>query len=67
VTAEALIAFVGERIAHYKAPREVVFAEIPRTSTGKVQKHVLRRLARGEATPGDPGWASAVLAWAAPA
>ena len=67
VTAEALIAFVGERIAHYKAPREGVFAEIPRTSTGKVQKHVLRRLARGEATPGDPGWASAVLAWAAPA
>jgi fatty-acyl-CoA synthase len=54
-TAEELIAFVRERIAHFKAPRAVVFAEIPRTSTGKVQKHVLRRLARGAAAPGDPG------------
>jgi fatty-acyl-CoA synthase len=42
-----LITFVRETIAHYKAPRAVVFTEIPRTSTGKVQKHVLRDRARG--------------------
>jgi fatty-acyl-CoA synthase len=38
-----LIDHVGERIARYKAPREVdVVAELPRTSTGKVQKFELR-------------------------
>ncbi|WP_144186178.1 acyl-CoA synthetase [Elioraea rosea] len=47
-TAEELVAFVRGAIAHFKAPRKVVFAPVPRTSTGKVQKHVLRRLARGE-------------------
>jgi fatty-acyl-CoA synthase len=51
-TAEELIAFVRGRIAHFKAPRAVVFAEIPKTSTGKVQKHVLRRLAQGRQEPG---------------
>jgi len=44
-----LIAHVRGLIAHYKAPRAVVFGEIPKTSTGKVQKHVLRARARGEA------------------
>ena len=44
-----LIAHVRSLIAHYKAPRAVVFGEIPKTSTGKVQKHVLRARARGEA------------------
>ena len=47
-TAEDLIAFVRGAIAHYKAPRRVVFAPVPRTSTGKVQKHLLRQLARSE-------------------
>jgi fatty-acyl-CoA synthase len=45
-TEAELIAFVRERIAHYKAPRLVVFAEIPKTSTGKIQKHALRERAR---------------------
>ena len=49
VTAEALIDFVRATIAHYKAPRKVVFATVPRTSTGKVQKHVLRRMAAEQA------------------
>ncbi|WP_291296381.1 AMP-binding protein [Elioraea sp.] len=53
-TEDELIAFVRGAIAHYKAPRRVVFTTVPRTSTGKVQKHVLRRLARGDdAPPGD--------------
>ncbi|MBW8270152.1 acyl-CoA synthetase [Caldovatus aquaticus] len=45
-TAEELIAFCRERMAHFKAPRAVVFTELPKTSTGKIQKHVLRELAR---------------------
>jgi fatty-acyl-CoA synthase len=39
---DAVIAHVKERIANYKAPREVHFCELPKTSTGKIEKHVLR-------------------------
>ncbi len=40
---EALKAFVGERLARYKVPREfVVCAQLPRTPTGKLMKHLLR-------------------------
>jgi fatty-acyl-CoA synthase len=46
VTEDALIAWVRERIAHYKAPRRVVFETLPKTSTGKVQKFALRERAR---------------------
>jgi fatty-acyl-CoA synthase len=41
-TAEGIIAFCREQIAHFKAPRAVEFGELPKTSTGKVQKYVLR-------------------------
>ena len=41
-TAAELIAFCRERMAGFKVPKQVVFAELPRTSTGKIQKHVLR-------------------------
>ena len=41
-TADELRAFVREHLAGYKVPDEVVFGELPKTSTGKVQKHVLR-------------------------
>jgi len=41
-TEEELIAFCRDRIARYKVPARVLFAELPRTSTGKIQKHVLR-------------------------
>ncbi|MBV9278800.1 MAG: long-chain-fatty-acid--CoA ligase [Chloroflexi bacterium] len=37
-----IIAFCRERIAHFKAPRSVEFGELPKTSTGKIQKFVLR-------------------------
>jgi fatty-acyl-CoA synthase len=40
--ADAVIAHVRERIANYKAPRDVYFADLPKTSTGKIEKHVLR-------------------------
>ncbi len=42
VSAEELIEYVRSRIAHYKSPREIHFQTLPRTSTGKIQKHVLR-------------------------
>jgi fatty-acyl-CoA synthase len=41
-TEAELIAFARARLAHFKVPRSVVFAEIPKTSTGKIQKHLLR-------------------------
>ncbi|BDG61598.1 long-chain-fatty-acid--CoA ligase [Caldinitratiruptor microaerophilus] len=41
-TAEEIIAFCRERIAHFKCPKAVEFGELPKTSTGKIQKFVLR-------------------------
>ncbi|MCP1538613.1 acyl-CoA synthetase [Methylorubrum extorquens] len=45
-TSEELVAWCRERLAPYKLPRHVVFGELPKTSTGKVQKFVLREKAR---------------------
>jgi fatty-acyl-CoA synthase len=45
-TENDIIAFCRERLARYKVPRTVVFCELPKTSTGKIQKHVLREQAR---------------------
>ena len=45
-TAEEIVAFCRERLAGYKCPRHVVFAEIPKTSTGKIQKFRLREMAK---------------------
>jgi fatty-acyl-CoA synthase len=45
-TAQEIIDFCRERMAHFKAPRTVVFTELPKTSTGKVQKFKLREMAR---------------------
>lgn len=40
-----LIAFTRETLAGFKAPKKVVFQELPKTSTGKIQKFELRKLA----------------------
>jgi fatty-acyl-CoA synthase len=45
-TAEEIIAYCRQHIAPYKAPRHVVFRELPKTSTGKIQKYILRELAK---------------------
>ena len=45
-TAEELIEWCRARLARYKCPRTIVFAEIPKTSTGKVQKFILREQAK---------------------
>jgi fatty-acyl-CoA synthase len=37
-----IIAHVRSKIAHFKAPKQVIFGELPKTSTGKIQKHELR-------------------------
>jgi fatty-acyl-CoA synthase len=42
VTAEEIIAFCRDRLAHYKCPDAIEFGPLPKTSTGKVQKFVLR-------------------------
>jgi fatty-acyl-CoA synthase len=50
-TEAELIAWCRTKLAHYKCPRHVVFAEIPKTSTGKVQKFALRKLAIAAGSP----------------
>lgn len=37
-----LIQWCRERMAHFKTPKTVVFCELPKTSTGKIQKYTLR-------------------------
>jgi fatty-acyl-CoA synthase len=46
ITAEDVIAWCREHLAHFKAPRAVVFGPLPKTSTGKIQKYVLREQAK---------------------
>lgn len=45
-TAEEIIAYCKDQMARYKAPREVIFGPLPKTSTGKIQKFVLRKKAK---------------------
>jgi fatty-acyl-CoA synthase len=45
-TAEELTAWCKKNLAGYKVPRNFVFAEIPKTSTGKIQKFKLREMAK---------------------
>jgi fatty-acyl-CoA synthase len=46
VSAEDIVAWCREHLAHFKAPRTVVFGQLPKTSTGKIQKYVLRERAK---------------------
>jgi len=45
-TEQEIIDFCRNNIAHFKAPKTVVFGELPKTATGKVQKYLLRGVAR---------------------
>ena len=47
VTAAELVAHCKSLLAGYKVPREVRFEEIPKTSTGKIQKFALRERTKG--------------------
>ncbi|MDU8909908.1 AMP-binding protein [Aestuariicoccus sp. MJ-SS9] len=44
-TEDELIAYARARLAGFKTPKRVVFQELPKTSTGKIQKFELRKLA----------------------
>ena len=46
VEAEEIIQWCRDHLAHFKAPKTVVFGPLPKTSTGKIQKFVLRENAR---------------------
>jgi fatty-acyl-CoA synthase len=46
VTEEELIAWCKEKLARFKCPRHIVFVDLPKTSTGKIQKFRLREMAR---------------------
>jgi fatty-acyl-CoA synthase len=54
VTEQELTEFVRARLAHFKAPDRVYFETLPKTSTGKIQKHVLRAVARERNQAGSP-------------
>ena len=45
-TSEDIVAWCREHLAGFKVPRTIVFGELPKTSTGKIQKFVLRERAR---------------------
>jgi fatty-acyl-CoA synthase len=45
VTEQEIINYCKLHLAGFKVPRAVVFGELPKTSTGKIQKFELRRLA----------------------
>jgi fatty-acyl-CoA synthase len=45
-SADDLTAWCKKNLASYKVPRTIVFAEIPKTSTGKIQKFKLREMAK---------------------
>ena len=51
LTEDALIAFCRDNMARFKVPKTVVFDELPKTSTGKIQKFVLRDRARALGAP----------------
>ncbi|SPE24061.1 AMP-dependent synthetase and ligase [Burkholderiales bacterium] len=59
-SSEDIIAFCKEHLAGFKVPRRVVFGEVPKTATGKIQKYALREQARSrdaidaDATAGGP-------------
>ena len=46
-SAEQIIAYCRDHLAHFKAPKTIVFGPLPKTSTGKVQKFQLREQAKG--------------------
>ncbi len=55
VTEQEIIGWCREHLAHFKVPRTVVFGPLPKTSTGKIQKYVLREQATALNGPHGPG------------
>jgi fatty-acyl-CoA synthase len=53
VTEADIIQFCRQSLARFKVPKRVVFRDIPKTSTGKIQKFTLREWASGRDSAGD--------------
>jgi fatty-acyl-CoA synthase len=51
VSADEIVRWCREHLAHYKVPRHVVFGPLAKTSTGKIQKFMLRQQAREQGNP----------------
>ena len=49
-SAEAIVAHCREHLAGFKVPKRIIFGELPKTSTGKIQKFVLREQAKSTAS-----------------
>jgi len=47
-TEKEIIDFCRDNMAHFKCPKQVIFGPLPKTSTGKVQKYVLRERVKGD-------------------
>lgn len=45
ITEQEIITFCRENMAHFKSPKKIIFGDLPKTSTGKIQKFVLREKA----------------------
>lgn len=45
ITEQEMITFCRDNMAHFKTPRTIIFGELPKTSTGKIQKFILRQQA----------------------
>ncbi len=50
-SAEDIIAYCRSKLAHFKAPKTIVFTDLPKTATGKIQKFKLRSQAEGMGSP----------------
>ena len=46
ITGQDLITYCRAHMAHFKAPKKVIFGELPKTATGKIQKYLLREWAK---------------------
>lgn len=46
ISADNIMSFCREHMAAFKVPKTVVFTQLPKTSTGKIQKFVLREMAK---------------------
>jgi len=53
VSPEDIVVWCREHLASYKCPRTVIFTELPKTSTGKIQKFQLREMARAHKAEGS--------------
>jgi fatty-acyl-CoA synthase len=48
-TEQEMIEFCRQHMARFKVPKRVIFCTLPKTSTGKIQKYVLREQAKSSA------------------